>query len=114
LEGYEKGFVKGVKGKSTSSKAIKLQKKYPGREFAFDIPDLEGKGKGRVYIVGDRLYQVTALGTEDFMSSDDIDVFFNSFKLTGSGGSQPEPKKKKDKDKDQPSPVAAPGPARSR
>src|SRR5205823_2175052 len=52
LDGYEKGFVKGVKGKQTSSKNIKLQKKYPGRETTFSIPDLEGKGKTRVYLVG--------------------------------------------------------------
>jgi hypothetical protein len=82
LENYEKGFVKGAKGKSLSSKAVKQQKKYAGREFTFAIPELEGKGRGRVFVVGDRLYQVTALGTEDFMDSEDIDFFFNSFKVT--------------------------------
>src|SRR5262249_24832274 len=82
FDAYEKGFVKGAKGKSPSSKVYKQQKKYTGREFTFTLPELEWKGKVRVCVAGDRLYQAAAIGTEEFMDAEDVGFFFDSFKIT--------------------------------
>ena len=82
FDGLEKGFIKGAKWKQLSSKKIKLQKKYPGREITFSVPQLKAKGKARFFVVQTRLYQIVAVGTEEFMEGEDIDFFFDSFRIT--------------------------------
>jgi hypothetical protein len=81
LAGAESGGIKGVKGKLIKSKAIKLGK-YPGREVTYTVPAIKGTAKSRIFVAGDRLYQVVALGNEEFMGSEEIDFFFGSFKIT--------------------------------
>ena len=58
---------------------------YPGREWGMEFRDAEGERcwlRGRVYIVGKRLYQVWAVGTsEAFVRSKEADDYLNSFAL---------------------------------
>jgi hypothetical protein len=63
------------------SKAITLGK-HPGREFIVNVPEIDGSGKCRIYLVGSRLYLTVAVGTEEFMGNKNVDTFLNSFKLT--------------------------------
>jgi hypothetical protein len=59
---------------------------FPGREYTRTKPDLTGNPMGglilgRMYIVGDRLYELTREGSKADVSSDETTLFFNSFKL---------------------------------
>lgn len=76
------GIVSSGKGKMTSSKNSKFQKKYAARDIKYTVPTIKGTGRVKMIIVGDRLYQLMALGNEDFMDSDEIEFYFTSFKLT--------------------------------
>ncbi|HJZ58753.1 MAG TPA: hypothetical protein VKE74_27670 [Gemmataceae bacterium] len=81
LDQFVKGAAEGMDGKVLKSKAITLGKN-PGREFTFSVPDIEGTGKCRAYLVSNRLYMVMAIGTEEFMGGEGVNTFLNSFKLT--------------------------------
>jgi hypothetical protein len=62
-----------------SEKDVTIGSGRPGREFTGS-----GDGKhlrGRVYLVGARLYQVTVHGAEAFVGSPDATEFLNSFEL---------------------------------
>ena len=51
----------------------------PGREFTAAA---EGKHlRGKVFLVGARLYQITAIGTEGFVNSREANAFLDSFQL---------------------------------
>ena len=56
---------------------------HPGQEYLFDEPEHGDKSLWRVYLVGDRLYQLVAnWDPKDAESSADAEKFLNSFKLT--------------------------------
>jgi hypothetical protein len=76
------GIVKSAKGKVLTSKNVKVLKKYPGREVTYTVPALKGTGKVRMFFVEARLYQIMALGTEEFMGREDVGFYFDSFKIT--------------------------------
>jgi hypothetical protein len=66
---------------------LKEQKITPG-EFPWLICEFQYEtsgfmvGRQRLYLANNRLYAVIALGDQDFVTSDDADKFFASFKLT--------------------------------
>ncbi len=80
LDGAQEGAVKNVKGKLLSSKKITLQKKYPGRDFTFEVGGI-GQARARVYLVEGRLYQSAVFGSEELIKSDDTKTFLDSFKV---------------------------------
>ncbi len=82
IDGVQGGVVGSGKGKVISTKNIKIQKKYVGRDVTYTVPNINGTGKVRIFFVGDRLYQIMALGDDKFMKSDDIDTYFDSFELS--------------------------------
>jgi len=53
----------------------------PGREFTADA-EVHGRIKGRIYLVKNRLYQLVAGGSPEKVSDQDVQKFFDSFKLT--------------------------------
>jgi len=82
LDGARDGAVKNVGGKLQDSKAITLDKKYPGREVSATIAQpKEGILRARVYLVGSRLYQVLVIGTKEHATSKEADAFLESFKV---------------------------------
>ena len=81
LDGAQEGAVKNVKGKLLSTKKITLQKKYPGRDFTFEVAGL-GQARARVYLVEGRLYQTAVFGSEELITSADTKTFLDSFKVT--------------------------------
>jgi hypothetical protein len=85
FERVQGGIVGSSKGKVTSSKNTKFQKKYPARDVKYTVPTIKGTGRVRMILIGDRLYQLMALGNDEFMESEEIDFYFNSFKLTTTG-----------------------------
>jgi hypothetical protein len=67
----------GFGGKATGETKIKLAgTNYPGRAFTADAP--QGKAQCRLFLVKNRLYQLTAIGKPE-----DAKTFFDSFKVTG-------------------------------
>jgi len=81
LDGAQKGAVTNVKGKLLKSSKITLQKKYPGRDFTFEVGGI-GQARARVYLVEGRLYQTAVFGSEDLIKSADTKTFLDSFKVT--------------------------------
>jgi hypothetical protein len=82
LDGAQKGAVTNVKGKLIGTpKKITLQKKYPGRDFTFEVAGI-GQARARVYLVEGRLYQTAVFGPEELVKSADTKTFLDSFKVT--------------------------------
>jgi hypothetical protein len=68
-------------GKLLTEKPIKLEDKYPGRQFEYEMPGKKGIYRSRIYLVDGRLYQVIVVGTEAFANSEIADAMLDSFKL---------------------------------
>jgi hypothetical protein len=67
--------------KIKSTKELTLDGKYPGIELSGEMPTPPGtEMRNRVYLVGDKLYQVMIIGKPGFVSSGDADKFLDSFK----------------------------------
>jgi hypothetical protein len=80
-QSLEKGRDSGimaVKGKLVSEKKIKLGNNV-GLEFQADASF--GVYRARLYVIGDRLYQVVIAGPGDTATSKDAEKIFDSFKL---------------------------------
>jgi hypothetical protein len=71
--------VRSVKGKLLNEKDVKTGD-LAGREFQVDAPGL-GVYRARMFIVGDRLYQLVVAGPKDIAQSKDADKFLDSFKV---------------------------------
>src|SRR5262249_12457114 len=70
--------------KLTSEKKITLGR-YPGRDYAVKLAD-QAEMRGRVYLVGNRMYIVLVKGAKEFANSPDADHFLQSLKLKGEPG----------------------------
>jgi hypothetical protein len=79
LDGVVKGAAQGVKGKLISSSKTTLDKN-PGRVMQADVPNL-GVYHSRMYLVGDRLYQIVVLGPKDLATGAEAKKYLDSFKL---------------------------------
>ena len=73
--------VTSLKGTLLSQKEMKFDKKYNGMEFQIEIPGT-GIYRSRIFMVKERLYQVTVLGPKEVAVSKEADRFLDSFKLT--------------------------------
>jgi hypothetical protein len=84
LQSIRKSAVSNVQGKLVDDQPITLASKYPGREIQVEIQDGKRVFRNRMYIVGNRLYQVVFAGTKDEIFSKDANKFLDSFKILGS------------------------------
>jgi hypothetical protein len=81
------GFVKQVGGKERARKKLSLgtgKAKHPGQEVVVAVGMAEKKQlfyRTRLYLVGDRFFQLTLMGPEDFTTDKQADEFFSSFKV---------------------------------
>jgi hypothetical protein len=75
------GAVANMEGKLATEKDIKLGE-HSGREIQIEVAGGSRLFRARVFLVGQRLYQVVVFGTKESASSKDTDKFFDSFKLT--------------------------------
>lgn len=72
---------KGTDGKVIIDKEIALGvEKHPGRDLLIEKPNLFLRN--RAVIAGNRLYQVMVQGTKEFVTSKEVDRFFESFEVT--------------------------------
>lgn len=82
LAGAMNGAAGGVGGTIRSSRDISLEG-HPGKEFKADakINGRDGTFEGRVFLVGNRLYQIFVVGLKHKASPAKIDQFLRSFTL---------------------------------
>jgi hypothetical protein len=72
---------KGADGKVVTEKNIELGlAKLPGRDLLIEKPNLFIRN--RAVIAGNRLYQVMVQGTKEFVTSKEVDRFFDAFEVT--------------------------------
>ncbi len=82
LTGVIDGNAKSLKGKVTANEKLTVGKKnHPGREVRIEFGEKKQVYRARVYLVGARLYQVVALGSEEFAKSKAVDDYLKSFAL---------------------------------
>jgi hypothetical protein len=72
---------KSFNGKIVNQTDIKLDDKFPGREYVLDIPSRKGVLRARMYLAKGTLYQVIVVGEKAFVESSEADQVLNSFKL---------------------------------
>ncbi len=82
LEGARDGMVSNTRSKLTSSSRTTLNGKYPGRDVEADLPDQKGILRARIYLVGQRLYQIMVVGTKPWANSADATKFLDSLIVT--------------------------------
>lgn len=92
LDGSRDGIVNQLKGKVLEEKKIQLDGKYLGRELRVEAPGIGeatddnptpvGLCRCRLFLVGDRLYQIVVVAAEKVANSAETTAFLESFKLT--------------------------------
>ena len=72
---------KGADGKILADKEIALgADKHPGRDLMIEKPTFHLRN--RAVIAGNRLYQVMVQGSKEFVTSKEVDRFYDSFEVT--------------------------------
>jgi hypothetical protein len=73
-------LIEAAGGTQTADKSITLAGKYPGREFAASFAKPRpGALRARIFLAGNRIYQVMAIGKEDYVNSPAATAFLESF-----------------------------------
>ncbi|MCC6416828.1 MAG: hypothetical protein IT429_01120 [Gemmataceae bacterium] len=88
LDNARDGLVSRSGGKLRSETRIELEKQYPGRELVLDGPK-DSLIRTRLFAVGNRLYQLIAIGSPAWVNGKETACFFDSFKLLKGQGSVP-------------------------
>ena len=71
LAGVVERNVGQLKGKVSAEEKVTLGKdKHPGRDVRVDLPDKKQFYRARVFLVGDRVYQIVVLGPEEAAQTD--------------------------------------------
>lgn len=82
LDGSRDGFIKAVKGNLVQETKISLENKYSGREVLASMNGGKVFILTRYYMVKGRIYQIMAFGNKEFIDSDEVKSFLDSFELT--------------------------------
>ena len=81
LTAARSGVQNGFGGKLLSEKTITLHDKYPGLEFAVEVPMGPGLCRSRMYLVNGRLHQLIAIGAKEFATTEEAEKILASLKL---------------------------------
>jgi hypothetical protein len=82
LLGARTEMIRNIDATLKGESAVTLDGKYPGLEVRAELPYLKGIVRGRVYLVGQRMYQIVAIGTPAWVNSAGATRFLNSLTLT--------------------------------
>jgi hypothetical protein len=83
LDGSRNALLKLFKGsKVILDKDFQVNKKYPARDLALEIPDV-GIYRVRIILTGPKLYQIILFGPKGYQDSPEAKKFIGSFKLKG-------------------------------
>ncbi len=87
LDGAREGMLKAVSGKLVREEKIKIDG-FPGRYLVYSgqQDNQTYTGNAKVYLVGDRLYQLQVLGFPGAFNQANADKFFKSFKRVKPAG----------------------------
>jgi hypothetical protein len=80
LDGARDGIVSSLQGKLLTEFIISLDG-YPGRDIRVEGPDGEHTVRTRLYLVDNRLYQLTVVTPKEDSFSKDVAKFLDSFEL---------------------------------
>jgi ABC-type glycerol-3-phosphate transport system substrate-binding protein len=80
LDGARDGAVTNTGGTLLEEQDIEIQG-YPGRQLKVKSPDGEGIAQARMYLVGNRLYQIFVASPTADSGSPDIPKYLESFRL---------------------------------
>lgn len=75
------GLVSNLEGKAVTTKDVKVQDKYAGRDLAMESAKTGGAYKTRTVLTADRLYQIAVFGPKAFVDGPDAKKFLDSFKI---------------------------------
>jgi hypothetical protein len=81
LAGVAQGLASMVKGRIVEQSGLKLEGKYMGLACVIELTEPPGLLRSRLYLVGERLYRLTAVGDGEFALSERADKFLGSFRL---------------------------------
>lgn len=84
LDGVASGFIRGANFQEKETKKLDIYG-HPGREVSFSTKSTggaPGQGRARMFLVGDRLYQIVVAGPEAKVTDSVVSDFFKSFTLT--------------------------------
>ncbi len=80
LKSAQGDMIRAASATATAEEPITLAGKYPGREFSARFAGPQpGALRARIYLVGKRLYQVMAIGTDAFVGAPAAGAFLESF-----------------------------------
>ncbi len=79
LEAAQNAAIGEVRGTLSGTKEITIGSGRPGQEFTAAAG--EKHLRGRVYLVGARLFQITVIGSDAFIGSKEANTFLGSFQL---------------------------------
>jgi len=92
LKEAQKGMLKETNAtlKAETDVELKLAGKYPGRSFeaTLSVPNKNGKGsvegvnRVRIYLVGNKMFIMQALGKPDWVRKPEIDTYLDSLQIT--------------------------------
>jgi len=81
LDGCRDGVTNNLRGKRLSEKKLTVgADKHPGRDILVELPN-KNLYRTRLYLVGERLFQIVVLGPSEFVKDKQVDSFLDSFKL---------------------------------
>jgi hypothetical protein len=80
LDDARDGAVTNTKGELVSDEAIEMNGN-PGRMLQVGSPDGKGLAQAKLFLVGNRLFQVFVAGPKENAESEDVQFYLNSFTL---------------------------------
>jgi len=82
LDKVIEGNQKSLKGKLAMDEKITLgKKKYPGRDIRIEQAEKKQVYRAKIFLAGNRLYQVVALGPDEFVKSKPVEEYLKSFAI---------------------------------
>ncbi len=81
LDGACNGITENAHGKVINQSPIMLENKYPGRELKVESVDKKLIAQARIFMVGQRQYQLIVSSPKEKATSQNISKYLDSFKL---------------------------------
>ncbi len=85
LNGACNGAVVGMNAKESARYSVNLQGGYPGRQVEGALPNSQGFFRMRMFLVGNRLYQLVVVGHKAYLAEGNPNKFLNSLTITQPG-----------------------------
>jgi hypothetical protein len=82
LDAIRKSLAERLRGTVVTQKKVELEKKHPGRDLVLDLGPGRGLLRTRVFLAGNRLYQLTVQGAKEQVESPAAQKVLDSFTLT--------------------------------